>query len=218
MRSFGHVTPRYIVDRLIQIRSERRNPDWPWLTPAIVEILESWLKEGDRGLEWGAGRSTVWFAERVGHLTAIEDNTEWVSRVETVLRKRGLTRKVALYAAPISSNDRGPNSRYVRLAEMVTPESLDFCLVDGDLRDKCALAGIGLLKPGGLMIVDNVERYLPRMPKSRAPNARSLGDGFSSPEWEQFHAATKDWRCIWLTSGTTDTALWQKPWREPARE
>lgn len=211
MRSFKHITPRYVVDRLNQIRHERLHPDWPWLTPAIVEILDGWLKPTDRGIEWGAGRSTAWLAERVAHVTSIEDNAVWVGKVQGMLAARNLSGKVSLHAAPIAAAERGTQCHYVRLADSIAPESLDFCLVDGDMRDHCALAGLGLLKPGGLLIVDNIERHLPRSAKSRAPVARSLADGCETPEWERFQAATRDWRCIWLTSGTTDTALWQRP-------
>lgn len=211
MRSFRHITPRYVADRLVQIRHEHNHPEQPWLTPAMVDILETWLKPDDRGLEWGAGRSTAWFAARMGHLTSIEDNAEWMTKVQDMLRKRGLSQKVTLHAAPIPPGERGAQARYVRLAETIAPESLDFCLVDGDLRDHCALAGLGLLKPGGLIVVDNVERHLPRDPKSRAPCARGPEQGCETREWEVFRDAVAGWRCVWLTSGTTDTAFWQKP-------
>jgi hypothetical protein len=39
-RAFGHLTPRYVVDRLRLIAHERLNPDAPWLTAAVVAFLE----------------------------------------------------------------------------------------------------------------------------------------------------------------------------------
>jgi hypothetical protein len=68
MRPFAHWTPRYVKNRLALMAYERFNPEQPWLTRNMIEILENWLKPTDVGLEFGSGRSTTWFARRVRHL------------------------------------------------------------------------------------------------------------------------------------------------------
>lgn len=83
--------------------------------------------------------------------------------------------------------------------------------MDGALRDYYAAAMLDRLKPGDVLIVDNVERYIPRKEKSRSPNARSFADGFESAEWERVFHTIESWRCIWTSSGLSDTALWVKP-------
>lgn len=208
-----HWTPRYVRDRLVLMRHERRNPDDPWLTHQMTAILDGWLKPGDCGLEWGSGRSTVWLAKRVSRLETIEDNVNWAKRVEGLLSSRSISAEVKLNFAPITEVDfRQPgNSNYVGFGRAMADTSLDFVLIDGALRDHCAAVAIDKLKPGGIMIVDNVERYIPRAGKSTAPVARDLSDGFETPEWERVYSILKNWRCVWTSNGVSDTAFWVKP-------
>jgi predicted O-methyltransferase YrrM len=211
MSRLGHLTPRYVLDRVAVLAHQRRHPDAPWLTAAMIDLLGQWLRPTDIGLEWGAGRSTAWFAARVAHVTAVEDNAGWGTTVAAMLKQRGLSDRVDLNLIPIEKSGRTAGASYVSVAQKVAPESLDFCLVDGDLRDYCALAALPLLKPGGVLVIDNIERYLPRANKSRSPNARGPADGFASPEWQELAEQIGNWRSIWTSDGVTDTALWIKP-------
>jgi hypothetical protein len=68
----GYRTPRYVCNRTRQYLYERRHPDAQWLTPAAIGLLGSLLRPTDGGAEFGSGRSTIWFAERVTGLTSIE--------------------------------------------------------------------------------------------------------------------------------------------------
>ena len=90
--------------------------------------------------------------------------------------------------------------------------TLHFCLVDGvtELREQCALAGLRELRIGGLAIIDNANWFLPREPRSRAPNSRGLSDGYASAAWQEFDRQVDDWPCTWTTKGVTDTAIWTK--------
>jgi len=89
MRSFQHWTPRYIWNRLALMAHERQHPDLPWLTRAMIENLDTWLRPDDVGLEFGSGRSTVWFAQKVGHLTVSNIIPDGTPRSRTVFRKCG---------------------------------------------------------------------------------------------------------------------------------
>ena len=95
MRSFRHWTPRYLWNRLALMADERRYPDSPWLTRAMVEILETWLRPGDVGLEFGSGRSTIWFARRIKYLTSVENNPGWYTKVKENLQGTGGISQIA---------------------------------------------------------------------------------------------------------------------------
>jgi hypothetical protein len=208
MRSFKHLTPRYIWNRLGLMAYEWANPDVPWLTPDIIKILDGWLLPKDVGLEFGSGRSTIWFAQRVGHLTSVEDNPEWYSIVKNRIQK-GYANVDYLFHQSSSSN--AVNSGYVDVARQMRELSLDFCLVDGNLRDHCALSSLDKIRSGGILIIDNVERYMPRRQKSFSPNSRNINDGYETETWAQVGEQIKTWRCIWTTNGVSDTAFWVKP-------
>jgi predicted O-methyltransferase YrrM len=143
--------PLYVVDRIAAWWFYRSNPDLPWLTRESVALLSTLLKQSDRGLEWGSGRSTLWFSRRVAHLVSVEHDPAWFSRVRGMLQ--GVT-NVDLRLLPDPAS-------YVAVTEKLSPGSLGFVLVDGGLaRDECAHQAIPLLGSGGILILDNANWYL----------------------------------------------------------
>ena len=199
-RRFRHWTPRYILNRITLMAHERMHPDSPWLTRTMVEILASWLGPDDRGLEWGSGRSSLWFAERVKHLVSVEHNESWYRKGYSKLKEKKLENVDYRFYI-----DR---LEYVSFTDQLPRESFDFILVDGIERDRCALAAIPLLKDRGILIIDNINWYLPS--ESRSPDSRRFSDGAASEHWDSFCKTVNHWRCIWTTNGVTDTALWVK--------
>ena len=146
--------------------------------------------------EFGSGRSTVWFARRVGRLTSVEDDRGWYDRTRDLLEGLDVDYRFLV-----------GHDAYVDAAQSFEPASLDAALVDGSWRDECALAMVTALKPGGLLVVDNVNWYLPPPPRSTSPAPLSQHSG----RWEQFERTTRPWRRVWTSNGVTDTALFFKP-------
>ena len=56
-------------------------PDYPWLTNDANDILACYLKQTDVGLEFGSGRSTLWFAKHTHYITSVEHDRGWYERV-----------------------------------------------------------------------------------------------------------------------------------------
>jgi predicted O-methyltransferase YrrM len=181
---------------------ERANPTYPWLTPASIELLSTLLKPTDSGLEWGAGRSTLWFSQRIKHLISVEHDPAWFSKVQKMVE-----------ASPNVDLRHKPDAEsYAGVTDEFAPESLDFVLVDGELaRDECAHRAIPLLRPGGLLVLDNANRYIPNM--SIGPASRRPGDNsrFDAASWDRFLERVASWRHIWTDSGCSSTAIWIKP-------
>ena len=67
-----HRTLRYLYHRLRKILSDSRKKDSPWLTSQSVELIKGIITENSIGYEWGSGRSTTWFGERISKLYTIE--------------------------------------------------------------------------------------------------------------------------------------------------
>jgi hypothetical protein len=67
-----------------------QTPERPWIVPAAI----GWLRRRIRGdwavLELGAGRSTVWLAQRAGRVVSFEDNEFWHDAVRERLGEAGL--------------------------------------------------------------------------------------------------------------------------------
>jgi len=182
---------------------QQLHPDEPWLTPAVVQILDRHLTKEMSGLEFGSGKSTAWFAMRLAALTSVEHSPEWYKRVKQQLDHEGLTNVKYLLADPEKQEE------YDSAAGSFMDGTLDFILVDGIIRGKCALASLKKLKPGGIMVIDDVHRYLPG--QSRAPLARKLSDGPVDQDWQEFLDLTLDWEYIWTSNGVKDTVIYYKP-------
>ncbi len=211
MRSIAHWTPRYVGSRLRLFLQERGNPKDPWLTRNAIGFLSSWLRDSDFLVEFGAGRSTLWFGHRTGKVLSIEHDRSWHEFVSSSIRGAALSNRVACEL--IASQGDGLPAVDAYLAPLVRlhDRSADVVLVDGIHRDHCAVAAIEKIKPGGLVIVDNANWYIARRHPSRAPGSRSMGDGDASVEWGRFTSNVAAWRTYWTTNGVTDTAIWQKP-------
>jgi hypothetical protein len=95
---------------------------------------------------------------------------------------------------------------YVNVAPELGPESQDFVFIDGEYRDECALRALDLVRPGGVIVLDNANTYLPNT--SRSP---WKVDGPATELWEKFVECTSGWQSMWTTNGVWDTAFWIKP-------
>jgi predicted O-methyltransferase YrrM len=188
---------------------ERSHRDDPWLTPAAIRLLESLLRPADRGAEFGSGRSTIWFAERVAALTSVEHDEQWYEAVSAKLKERRLANVDYILARPDQPVETGGQSTYARTALGFPDAGLDFALVDGHYRDYSAKFILPKIKSGGILIIDNVNWYLPS--ESRAPNSRTRALGPNGKIWAEVAEELAQWRSIWTSSGVWDTAMFIRP-------
>jgi predicted O-methyltransferase YrrM len=207
-RTVRHWTPHYIHARASQAIYQRAHPDAPWLTPEATRLLGSMLRPSDIGIEFGSGRSTLWLAQRCAHLTSVEHDETWHIRVASAQAAEGITdvdyqcrRSDAPYAA-------GDQSSYAQVARLLGEETIDFALVDGIYRDYVTLFLLPKLRVGGLLVIDNVNRYLPSLTKS--PGSLLLSAPPASAAWTEAAAALAGWRRIWTSSGVWDAAIFVK--------
>lgn len=201
-RDTRHWNSYYLWSRLKDKLRIFFHPQEPWLTPTAIKILDKTLTRQMHGLEFGSGNSTAWFAMRLGQLTSVEHNAEWHARVSRLLRALGIGNVTYL----LRTKD---NEEYAAVAAQLADGSQDFVLVDGILRAECALASLSKVKPGGMLVVDDVHRYLPSA--SQSPYARTLADGALDANWSRFLLETEDWEYLWTTNGVKDTAIYYKP-------
>src|SRR5262245_61229785 len=63
---------------------DRLGKPLPWYTYPCIQFLENQSFVGQRVLEFGAGQSTLWWAERAVSVTAFENDREWIERLSGV--------------------------------------------------------------------------------------------------------------------------------------
>ena len=207
-RTFRHWTPAYLTNRLRERFYRQMHPGLPWLSPQAIQFLAQHLQSTDVGLEFGSGRSTLWFTRRVSFLTSVEHNPEWHRRIKGMAIRAGADNLECLLVLK-EDDEMSRSPAYARVAERFVDGSLDFILVDGIYRDYCANASIGKLRAGGLLILDDAHRYLPSA--STSPYALTLEQEPASPGWAHFLANVNTWRCQWTSNGVSDTVIYLKP-------
>jgi predicted O-methyltransferase YrrM len=204
--------PRLAIDRvaLTLARRARRGEEAPWITEDAIHLLETLMLPSDRGLEYGSGSSTTWLAHRALELRSVEATASWHAQVRDRLSAQGLERAEIV----LVDGDRDPGwnttehrDAYVHAHPDLAPGTLDWVFVDGEYRDHCTEHAIELLRPGGLLVIDNVEIYLPG--PGRSP---WTVDAPVTDLWKQLYDRyLSHWRMVWTTNGVWDTAIWWKP-------
>jgi predicted O-methyltransferase YrrM len=166
----------------------------PWLTEAAIAFMESYLKSNMQVLEFGAGGSTIWMSRRC-HVTTIEHDAAWIEE---------LTPNVPAY-----------NWRHVvepcphyDLCEQWPDEVFDLVLVDG--RDcqrgedydrvVCAERSVRLVRPGGILMLDNAERQ----------GYERVGDGVCK-DWNVTTSIQRQPDTEGFVYDDWTTAWWRKP-------
>lgn len=175
---------------------EVMNPGMPWLSPSSIAYCERVLTNGMQALEFGSGRSTAWFAQRVRHLTSVEHSEEWYRVVRRQLEERGIVNvdyRLVLLDHPEAEPEQDAYSsvpRYVAILSDFSDAALDLVIVDGHYRSTCIRACARKLAPGGLLLVDDIGMW-------------GRGDGVPVPKaWALVHRSG---------NGIKETAIWQKP-------
>ncbi len=208
VRKYDHWNSVYVANRLINLFRSYARPNYPMINHEIVSKIGEHLSGEDNVLEFGAGRSTAWFARHSKFVISHEHDPYWSSIVERKLENLGLSGKVDLKLFP--ATDDGTPKLYWESIDNYEDESFDLVLIDGKYRARCAVETLKKLKPSGWLVIDDVHRYLPKEPKSSTPGARSISDGYASERWGRFAELVSGWDCDWRSDGVWDTAIF---WR-----
>ncbi len=176
----------------------------PWISPACISIFNSILTKSMKGLEYGSGISTIYFAHKTGFLISIEDNKIWYENIRTLLKKSNFSNVEYILIHPDHPETKkkienrykakfdSENLNYKNYFEYMSrfPDNhFDFILIDGRARVECSSRAVNKLKSGGIFILDNSERT----------------------RYKPIHDMLKDWQKVRTTTGLTDTTLWFKP-------
>ncbi len=145
------------------------HPEIPWITPQSVKQLEKILSGKNKiGLEWGSGKSTLWFSKFCKELHSIEYNHEWYKIVEEMLRNEEI-KNTQLHFIELEHSRQMPTypvyektPKYVSIIQSFPELYFDFIMIDGHYRQACVLASDKHLKTEGFLIIDNYNRVKSR--------------------------------------------------------
>ena len=120
-------------------------PARPWISFDAQALIDERLDAESSVLEFGSGMSTLWFARRVGRIVSREDHAGWHGEIAG---------RLADSNAEIDYRHAPGREEYLAVPD---GETFDIVLVDGKFRDECVELGLSLLKPGGMLYLDNAD-------------------------------------------------------------
>ncbi len=202
MRRFRHWTPLYIKSRIEQYFFEKNNRDKPWLSSPAVVFLSQYARGEDTVLEFGSGRSTIFFAGKCHKVVSHEHDARWYEKIKKELETQNLgNADYHLYE----------DQRYWRSVNEYLDESFDIVLIDGLYRVDTTLVALPKLRRGGIMLIDDIQRYVPS--QSRSPYAKRSYDPENTEDrkWMKICEQVKGFRFYWASDNVKDTLVIFKP-------
>lgn len=121
-------------------------PRVPWISYRGRRTIAKLIQPDSRVIEFGSGMSTVWLSRRCNYLHSIESDRRWY---EFVARQMTTDRNVRYEYRSFDC--------YAELKEYAD-ESVDFSLIDGIVRSRCAIKVIPKIKRGGYVYLDNSDK------------------------------------------------------------
>lgn len=120
----------------------------PWLGEEVIRTLEGFLTPKSLVLETGAGSSTLWLADRVFSMISFEHKLAWYEAVIAELRSRERKNALVIYSIDYPK-DGVPHWLEIKF---------DLILIDGRGRVQSVKTAYKMLRPGGLLLLDNANR------------------------------------------------------------
>jgi len=124
-------------------------PQLPWISYTAIKEIRKHLNMNSIVLEFGSGMSTLWFSKYVKQIYSVEDNKAWFDKLSKIINIKKI---------------RNVTYRYLTEIDYFTFMSdqeikFDLILVDGSFRDQCIKHAINNLKEGGILYLDNSDKY-----------------------------------------------------------
>ncbi len=121
------------------------------LNAGVLDFMAEIIRRGGiRVLEFGAGWSTLWLAERAYSLLSVETDIKWFRSITEELMASGLRHASIRFARP----------EIYRKAITASDGKFDIVLVDGleSTRFDAAIIGWDALRQGGWLLFDDAQR------------------------------------------------------------
>jgi hypothetical protein len=132
--------PLRFVEALLARRNQYSRMPW-WPVRAALRINE--LSGSTRNIvEFGSGMSTLWLADRFGHVTSVESNTEWHQRIAHKLAKYTNVQYLLRQS-----------SEYLEIPPPLG--QIDLVVIDGEHRARCIDWALAHLNVGAFIYLDN---------------------------------------------------------------
>jgi hypothetical protein len=124
-------------------------PSEPWIAYSAIKVLREFLNTQSRVLEFGSGMSTIWYGRHAGEVYSVDHYPLWFQKVQGLLAKEK-NKNVHHFL-------REDPKSYSHFADKAK-KGFDLVMVDGEWRSRSAIQGAKLVKPGGVIYLDNSDK------------------------------------------------------------
>jgi hypothetical protein len=150
----------------------------PWITFGSIEFLDGYVNPTMDVFEYGCGGSTLYFAARARRVVSVEHDRGWAGLVTRALVELRCHNAEVILQEPapagptngddpsdpdayVTSDERGRGKsfeNYVRVIDGYAAGAFDIVLIDGRARPSCFKHARAKVRPGGIIVWDNMER------------------------------------------------------------
>lgn len=139
----------------------------PWWSYKSIHTISLLLDKEHNVFEWGSGGSTLFLAKRTNKVMAVENNPDWIEKVQSSIKKSGIN-NVQISHQEINLGNlnefiRSPYANYIS-------GNFDIIVIDGEdhfgpsvswsAREYCFEISQSLISSnGGIIVVDDSWRY-----------------------------------------------------------
>jgi len=122
----------------------KNNEPLPWMTYPFIDFIKDRLNKELTVFEFGSGNSTLFFAERVKKVVAVEHDKEWYNLI-----KSKMSENVSIHLKNLSEEYQNAVINY---------KQSDIIIVDGRNRNECIYNSVKSLSASGIIVLDDSER------------------------------------------------------------
>ena len=164
------------IESLKRSRPSQRDGRFiPWMNYSVIQFLDERLTKDLTIFEFGSGYSSLYFAQRAGHVTAVEYDTVWVESIKAMAPDN----------LSLLYREHDIDGSYCRSVNE-TGSTFDIVIVDGIDRSNCMREATKVLSKMGVILLDDSERmeYRAAISSVETQGFRTLAfDGLKTAEW-----------------------------------
>ena len=123
---------------------DKNNRPVPWMTYSFIDFIKNRLNKSLKIFEFGSGNSTLFFADKVNSIVAVEHNKEWFDLI-----KSKMPENVSILLKVLTEEYENSLNR---------SERFDIIIIDGERRLECIRNSVNCLSSSGVIILDDSER------------------------------------------------------------
>ena len=122
----------------------KNNKPIPWMTYPFIDFIKGRLNKKLKVFEFGSGNSTLFWADKVASVVAIEHDKEWFNLI-----RNKMPNNVSIFLRTLTVEyEKSFNDK----------DRFDIIIVDGERRIECLHNSVEYLSEPGVIILDDSER------------------------------------------------------------